>query len=174
MKLSRLYAMWLSSSKTSARSAPSVVRMRSQSSCSWAFPLFGSVLTVTLLIDNGASDVWRSYWPSLTSSRWAGGYCLGRSFRGKRRVTQISNMCSYDNHTVEREKGSVALLGIHDHCLGGFALGGEFGVDLWVGFFQPFAIKGLGCLFGSSPFEESLNSSVSAAGNFDFALRLHL
>jgi hypothetical protein len=89
------------------------VRMRSQSSCSWAFPLFGSVLTVTLLIDNGASDVWRSYWPSLTSSRWAGGYCLGRSFRGKRRVTQISNMCSYDNHKVERESGArVQAVGI--------------------------------------------------------------
>ena len=113
MKLSFLYAMWLSSSKTSARSAPSVVLTRSQSSCSWALPLFGSVLTVSLLVDTGASDVWRSYWPSLTSSRWAGGYCLGRSFWGKRRVTQISNMCSYDNHTVERELGvRVQAVGI--------------------------------------------------------------
>ncbi len=60
--------MWLSSSKTSARSAPSVVLMRSQSSCSWAFPLFGSVLTASFHIDTGASDRWRSYRPSLTSS----------------------------------------------------------------------------------------------------------
>ena len=31
------------------------------------------------------------------------------SFWGKRRVTQISNRCSYDNHTVEREKGPSLL-----------------------------------------------------------------
>ena len=44
--------------------------MRSQSSCSWvSFSLF-SALTVSFLVDNGASDRWRSYRPSLTS--WLG------------------------------------------------------------------------------------------------------
>jgi hypothetical protein len=33
------------------------------------------------------------------------------------------------------ERGLVALLWIHDYCLGGFALSGELGNQLWVGFF---------------------------------------
>jgi hypothetical protein len=44
--------------------------------------LFGSVLTVSLLVDTGASDVWRSYWPSLTSSLRPG-FLLGAEFLGE-------------------------------------------------------------------------------------------
>jgi hypothetical protein len=83
--------------------------MRSQSSCSWAFPLFGSALTVSFLRDTGASDRWRSYRPSLTSSLRPGVVLVAEFLGEAESNTQFEQVFEVESEPARGFEGKARL-----------------------------------------------------------------